>query len=74
MAYMARMAKTFEPYYPEYTKELIRIIRYAEFLRVLMLSFHRRAFGGKESHLHDSGDLLAILRDAKPVTDPESWK
>lgn len=71
MWYLAEMAATFQPAHPDLAEELRQMIRMLEFIRALMVRFHKRSFGGRALHLMTGSDATAIIENAESFARPK---
>lgn len=66
-AYLADIAKTFEPYYPEYRDALLAMIEMMDPMHDVFLDFHQTVFGGSTRFLVGPDYLLELLQNARTI-------
>jgi len=68
---MASIRVTLDGQHPEHSDWLLDYIHELDRARVTLLWWHHLVLSGSDKYLWKPGDLDIILREAKPVPDPQ---
>jgi len=71
--HMASIRCTLVDQHPEHGAWIANYIRDLDQARVKLLWWHAYILGGSDRHLWKPADMDTILREAKPVPNPDGW-
>lgn len=65
--YLADIAKTMQPYHPEYTGALLEMMKMLDPMHDVFREFNRVVFGGSERFLVGPDYFLELIHDARTI-------